>query len=71
MGDENTVLSDAEARHLLRRTGFGVLPDRNVPAGDFPAKPGGLHERQGDIFPAADIVNLSLKFIHVMQLVIE
>ena len=24
MGDENTVLSDAEARHLLRRTGFGV-----------------------------------------------
>jgi uncharacterized protein (DUF1800 family) len=24
MGDENTQLSDAEARHLLRRTGFGV-----------------------------------------------
>jgi uncharacterized protein (DUF1800 family) len=24
MGDENTPLSDAEARHLLRRTGFGV-----------------------------------------------
>jgi uncharacterized protein (DUF1800 family) len=26
MGDENTVLSAAEARHLLRRTGFGALP---------------------------------------------
>ena len=26
MGDENTVLSPAEARHLLRRTGFGALP---------------------------------------------
>jgi len=25
MGDENTVLSRAEARHLLRRTGFGAL----------------------------------------------
>jgi uncharacterized protein (DUF1800 family) len=27
MGDENTVLSDPEARHLLRRTGFGVNPN--------------------------------------------
>jgi uncharacterized protein (DUF1800 family) len=26
MGDENTVLGPAEARHLLRRTGFGALP---------------------------------------------
>src|SRR5262245_14012376 len=26
MGDENTVLTAAEARHLLRRTGFGALP---------------------------------------------
>ena len=26
MGDENTVLGRAEARHLLRRTGFGALP---------------------------------------------
>ena len=26
MGDENTVLGAAEARHLLRRTGFGALP---------------------------------------------
>ena len=26
MGDANTVLSPAEARHLLRRTGFGALP---------------------------------------------
>jgi uncharacterized protein (DUF1800 family) len=26
MGDETTVLSRAEARHLLRRTGFGALP---------------------------------------------
>jgi uncharacterized protein (DUF1800 family) len=25
MGDENTILSPAEARHLLRRTGFGAL----------------------------------------------
>ena len=24
MGDENTVLTPAEARHLLRRTGFGA-----------------------------------------------
>ncbi len=23
MGDENTILTEAEARHLLRRTGFG------------------------------------------------
>jgi len=26
MGDENTVLTPAAARHLLRRTGFGALP---------------------------------------------
>lgn len=26
MGDENTALSAADARHLLRRTGFGALP---------------------------------------------
>ncbi len=26
MGDENTVLDTASARHLLRRTGFGALP---------------------------------------------
>jgi len=26
MGDENSTLSNAEARHLLRRTGFGALP---------------------------------------------
>jgi uncharacterized protein (DUF1800 family) len=26
MGDQNTLLSEAEARHLLRRTGFGVNP---------------------------------------------
>src|SRR5436190_21851514 len=25
MGDEHTILSPAEARHLLRRTGFGAL----------------------------------------------
>jgi uncharacterized protein (DUF1800 family) len=25
MGDQNTVLSEADARHLLRRTGFGAL----------------------------------------------
>src|SRR5262244_1605333 len=27
MGDENTVLTAAEARHLLRRTGFGAAAD--------------------------------------------
>ena len=27
MGDQNTVLSAAEARHLLRRAGFGARPD--------------------------------------------
>ncbi len=26
MGDENTALSEADARHLLRRTGFGAKP---------------------------------------------
>src|SRR5213593_3280114 len=26
MGDENTSLTEAAARHLLRRTGFGALP---------------------------------------------
>jgi uncharacterized protein (DUF1800 family) len=26
MGDENSVLTDAEARHFLRRAGFGALP---------------------------------------------
>ncbi len=26
MGDENTVLDESSARHLLRRTGFGALP---------------------------------------------
>jgi uncharacterized protein (DUF1800 family) len=37
MGDENTVLSAAEARHLLRRTGFGALPrdlDRIISSGE-------------------------------------
>jgi uncharacterized protein (DUF1800 family) len=37
MGDENTVLSAAEARHLLRRTGFGAMPtdiDRIVDGGE-------------------------------------
>jgi hypothetical protein len=36
MGDESSVLSVAEARHLLRRTGFGALPrdlDRIVSLG--------------------------------------
>ena len=27
MGDETTVLDQASARHLIRRTGFGALPD--------------------------------------------
>ena len=40
MGDENSTLSNAEARHLLRRTGFGALP-RDIATftgrGAFPA----------------------------------
>ena len=27
MGNENSVLTEAEARHLLRRTGFGATRD--------------------------------------------
>src|SRR2546426_2057551 len=37
MGDENTILSPAEARHFLRRTGFGALGrdlDRILAAGE-------------------------------------
>ncbi len=31
MGDQNTVLDDAGARHLVRRTGFGARPTDVAP----------------------------------------
>ncbi len=55
MGDENSVLSEAEARHFLRRVGFGAL-QRDV------ARIVTFHETRGQ---AADrLLNLKAQSVH-------